>query len=103
MTPFERSLRAIRRSISDLAANRGGLEPIRRATDRAYRLARFEAVPEVANDFVVQARRDLIQAARDGQAVRSAEREAASRALKDQVREDVNYGPTAWMRPRVDR
>lgn len=98
MSKFEKALRNLTRTIAGLAANRCDLAKVTRATDAAYRLARFEENPGAAGDEVSAARAGLEAAIETARDARTAGYRAEALRLRAEHREEMRNGPTAWMR-----
>ena len=102
MSKFEQSLSRIRKAIRDLAENRtdglNGLAKVTRATDAAYRLARYESDPSAACEAVSGARVGIEEAIEAGRAIRVSALNAETKRLREEARDADRHGPTAWMR-----
>lgn len=93
---LDTALAAIRKAIKALSEGDDNMKPLMRATDRAYRAARYLG-PE-ASDAISSARVGIEAALEAGHQVRVNALRAEARKLRDEQREAELRSPTRWMR-----
>ncbi len=94
-----RDVKAIRKAVDTIAAgDETAIDAFRKASDRAYKHARFASSPETCYAAIENVRAGFEPALEAGREVRQADRNAEIKRLREEIREANRNSPTAWMR-----
>ena len=94
-----RDVKAIRKAVDAIAAgNKEATAAFTRASDRAYKHARFATSPETSYALIESVRAGFEPALEAGREARKEVNNAEIKRLREEIREANRNSPTAWMR-----